>query len=150
MQKLYQEAPESSFEDVKKMIESSTGKKLEDTFSYFNEKPVSSASIAQVHEAKLKNGDRVAVKVQHTWLKEQCDGDIRLVVFGVELGERLFPEFKYKWFAEEIKKNIPKELDFYQEARNSERIAKIFMNNMSIKVPKVYTELSTVRLYNNL
>ena len=144
MQQLYQKAPESSFEDVKLMIESSTGKKIEDMFSYFNEKPISSASIAQVHEATSKNGEKLAVKVQHSWLKEQCDGDIRLVALGVEIGERLFPEFKYRWFADEIKINIPKELDFYQEAKNAERISKIFMDNPSIKVPKVYPDMSTV------
>lgn len=63
----------------------------------FNPKPISAASVAQVHEAVLKStGEKVAVKVQHRWLKEQCQGDLLVFNYLVELGEKMFPEFKYK------------------------------------------------------
>ena len=57
-------APTTSFEDVKKVLEHELGRKIEDVFSEFSETPVASASLAQVHKAKLReNGDIVAVKV---------------------------------------------------------------------------------------
>lgn len=51
---------------MKEIVEQDLGAKMDDVFSYFAEKPVGSASLAQVHEAILKeNGQKVAVKVQH-------------------------------------------------------------------------------------
>jgi aarF domain-containing kinase len=140
---LYQNAKTSSQEDVRAQVEESLGAKLEDVFSYFNPTPISSASIAQVHEAYLKNGQKVAVKVQHRWLKEQCQGDIRIVDNMINFGQMLFPEFKYKWFGDELKKNIPLELDFNQEVRNAEKTRECFKKQNNIKVPRVYQEYST-------
>mmetsp|Transcript_8152 Transcript_8152/g.7315 ORF Transcript_8152/g.7315 Transcript_8152/m.7315 type:complete len:138 (-) Transcript_8152:408-821(-) len=55
----------------------------------------------------------------------------------------LFPDFKYKWFSEELKKNIPKELDFRQEADNCERTGEYFKDSKEIIVPKIYRDYST-------
>ena len=58
------QAPRTKFRDVKDIVESELGKKLEDIFSEFEEKPLASASLGQVHKAKLKStGEVVAVKV---------------------------------------------------------------------------------------
>ena len=58
------QAPRTKFEDVKAIIEEETGKKLEDVYSEFDEKPIASASLGQVHKAKLRStGEVVAVKV---------------------------------------------------------------------------------------
>jgi aarF domain-containing kinase len=63
----------------------------------FDEVPIASASLAQVHKAVMKNTKEiVAVKVQHKWVKERCAGDIKLIKMGVKLGEYLFPGFKYE------------------------------------------------------
>jgi aarF domain-containing kinase len=63
----------------------------------FDEVPIASASLAQVHKAIMKSTkDVVAVKVQHKWVKERCTGDIKLIKMGVKLGEYLFPGFKYE------------------------------------------------------
>jgi len=135
---LWQSAKASSFEDVKAQIEEATGKKMEDLFQSFNEKPLSAASIGQVHEAYLKNGQKVAVKVQHRWLKEQCQGDIRVIENLIGVGEEIFPEFKYKWFADELKKYVPAELNFNLEVNNAERTKEFFKKQSNIKVPHFY------------
>ena len=57
MEPLCQETSETPFPLVKKAIEREFGKKFADIFDYFEEKPIASASIAQVHKAKLKNSD---------------------------------------------------------------------------------------------
>jgi ubiquinone biosynthesis protein len=62
-------APTTKFEDVKQILESELGMKLEDAFTEFEPTPLASASLGQVHKAKL-NGETVVVKVQHKWIKE--------------------------------------------------------------------------------
>jgi aarF domain-containing kinase len=144
MQTFYQKAKESTFEDVKAQIEETCEKKIEDIFDNFDQAPISAASIAQVHVAYLKDGQKVAVKVQHRWLKEQCLGDLRIIVFLTHLAEIVFPGFKYKWYGKELSKFLPRELDFLGEARNAERTGELFKNNPNILVPKVYHEYSNV------
>ena len=66
------QAPKTSFEDVKAIVESELHvKSLDDIFIDFEQEPLASASLGQVHRAKLKStGELVAVKVQHKWIKE--------------------------------------------------------------------------------
>jgi len=115
---------------------------MEDLFSYFNPVPLSAASIGQVHEAVLKSGQKVAVKVQHRWLKEQCQGDIRVIESLIQIGEKIFPDFKYQWFAEELKKYVPAELNFHKEVDNALRTTELFKKQKNIRVPHFYTEYS--------
>ena len=99
MEDLCEYAPQSDYLDVKNTIEVEFNKPIDEIFSEFNKIPLKSASIAQVHEARLKeNGKKVAVKIQHKWLKEQCSGDISLVELFIYIGENLFPGFRYKVF----------------------------------------------------
>ena len=71
------QAPTTPFADVKVIVEQEFGCPLEDLFSEFKEKPLASASLGQVHEARLRaTGEVVAVKVQHKWIKEQVPGDL--------------------------------------------------------------------------
>lgn len=85
-------APTTSFADVRTIVEEETGRKLEDTFSEFGEKPIASASLGQVHKARLRStGQIVAVKVQHKWIKEQVPGDLRMIEFGCGVAKKLFP-----------------------------------------------------------
>ena len=66
------QAPKTSYKDVKTIVESELNvKSLDDIFIDFEQEPLASASLGQVHRAKLKStGELVAVKVQHKWIKE--------------------------------------------------------------------------------
>lgn len=114
----------------------------------FEEKPLKSASIAQVHEAYLKNGEKVAVKVQHEWLQEESSIDMLVVEMFATLGKKLFNDFDYDWMVKDMKKNIPQELDFRIEASNAIRIKNLFKDDQHIKVPYIHKDLSTVQLSN--
>lgn len=113
----------------------------------FEEKPINSASIAQVHVAYLKDGTKVAVKVQHDWLKEECPLDLKLTEFSLEAGKKLFDNFNYDFLVTDVKKTIPQELDFRIEAENAIEIKRLFENDKLIKVPTIYKEFSSVRDY---
>lgn len=104
--------PEDTYEEVRRNVEKEIGMKLEDMFSEFDKKPVASASIAQVHRARLRTGEEVAVKVQHDGLIESTRFDIAVLSLFVDLGERMFEGFRYRWLVEEMSKNLPKELNF--------------------------------------
>lgn len=60
-------------------------------------------------------------QVQHRGLRDTCTGDVDAVCFVVSVVDALFPKFSYKWLADEIEQNIPKELNFLLEANNSRR-----------------------------
>ena len=73
-------APTTSFEDVKRIVEEESGKKLEELFEHFEERPIASASLGQVHKARLRStGETVAVKVQHRWIRENVGGDLTMI-----------------------------------------------------------------------
>jgi aarF domain-containing kinase len=88
-------APQTSYEDVEQIIrEELSVQELSEVFSEFDKTPIASASLAQVHRARLKSsGDEVAVKVQHRWIKERCAGDIRYNKFLSKVAKRAFPSF---------------------------------------------------------
>jgi len=97
------QAPKTSYEDVKSIVDSELGKPLEEVYSEFDEKPIASASLGQVHRARLRStGEEVAVKVQHKWIKEQVPGDLRLIQFATDCAMAIFPDFKYGWLPEEF------------------------------------------------
>lgn len=79
------------------------GKPINEIYDDFEEKPLASASLAQVHKAKLKEtGETVAVKVQHRWIKERVPGDLLIIESGIAIATYLFPEFSYSWLAKEF------------------------------------------------
>jgi len=138
MEPLCQEAPFTSFEIVKETIEKDLNIRLEDIFIEFDPKPLGSASIAQVHKAKLKKtGEVVAVKVQHQNIGIQCPSDVQIVRFATWIGEIIWPGVSLSWIHSEFKKNIFKEINFLEEADNAEKIKKLFKDDERVVIPKV-------------
>lgn len=81
-----------------------------------------------MHRAKLKDGQEVAVKVQHSNLLQNVGYDLKLMHNFVKAAKYLFGEnFKYGWLIEEFDKNIHRELDFEQEAANLDRVKGIIL-----------------------
>jgi predicted unusual protein kinase regulating ubiquinone biosynthesis (AarF/ABC1/UbiB family) len=114
--------------------------------SDFEEKPISSASIAQVHRARLKTGEKVAVKVQHEWLKEESIIDLHMTQFYLQMGKALFKDFNYDFLAEDLKYNLPQELNFKIEAFNGNKMSRLFKDDPRVKIPTVYSEFSNEKV----
>ncbi|KAI8851825.1 ABC1 family-domain-containing protein [Chytridium lagenaria] len=147
---LYDQAPSVSFETVEAIFLKEFGKKPHDIFSEFSREPVASASIAQVHRARVKDtGEEVAVKVQKPEIAKQIGMDLlafRIVTYCLE---KIF-DLPLYWSADYIEQHIRQEVDFKNEARNAEKAAKNILEVPSLAarvyVPKVFWPLTTERI----
>lgn len=130
------------------------GKKLKDAeivsriFDEFDVTPIGCASLAQVHRARLRDGEKiVAVKVQHRKLAEFVAVDIFTMRILSQTMERLFPRApSLRWVAREMERSIPEELDFRCEASNSERTRMIFFGRSGLIVPTIHWSLTRQRV----
>ncbi|XP_049597015.1 aarF domain-containing protein kinase 1 isoform X3 [Syngnathus scovelli] len=143
---LHSRAPQSSMEEIEQVIREDLGKELSDLFVSFDERPQGAASLAQVHKAVLHDGRTVAVKVQHPKVQRQSSKDIFVMEVLLRGVRWLFPDFAFMWLVEEAKKNMPLELDFLNEGRNSEMVANKLAHLTFLKVPIIHWDLSTKRV----
>uniref|UniRef100_UPI003AADEF03 aarF domain-containing protein kinase 1 n=1 Tax=Centroberyx gerrardi TaxID=166262 RepID=UPI003AADEF03 len=143
---LHSRAPQSSMEEIQQVIREDLGKELSELFVSFEERPRGAASLAQVHKAVLHDGRMVAVKVQHPKVQTQSSKDIVVMEVLLRAVHWLFPDFGFMWLVEEAKKNMPLELDFLNEGRNAERVARMLAHYPFLKVPQIHWDLSTKRI----
>ena len=138
-----------SFEKVKKIIETEFKKPIKKVFSHFNKKPIASASVGQVHEAILKNGTKVAVKVQRPKIKELFETDIDIMYHLAHLIEKHIPEsknFDPTGILKEFEKYTKKEMDYIQEGKNIYRYKDCLKNEKNIVVPEVHWDYTTSKI----
>jgi len=119
---------------------------LEAAFAEFDAVPIASASLAQVHRARLSDGREVAVKVQYPDIERIVDIDLKNFAFLVRMLARLEPEFDFRVLIAEVEKYVPLELDFVNEARNAGRVRDGFATRPDVRVPAVVHELSSRRV----
>jgi ubiquinone biosynthesis protein len=137
--------PADAPEVVRKTVETELGESLDDLFAEFDLVPIASASIGQVHRARLKTGERVVVKVQHAGIPTKVNEDLEVLAGLAQLAEQ-FPEFRpYRPTANvaEMGRTLRRELDFGREERNLHQFAEMFRDDPTVSIPKAYTELST-------
>ncbi|KRI53693.1 ABC1 kinase family protein [Acinetobacter pittii] len=127
------------------------GRDLSQIFSYIDEKPLASASIAQVHAAKLTTGEDVVIKVQKPGVETILYTDLSVVHWAAKLLERAVPKIKFAALSEivdEIKSRMVREVDFIEEAQNLDDFVE-YLNisqNKAATAPKVYYQFSTRRV----
>lgn len=139
MRPLQDKCEPTDFEDIAALFEHDMGAPLSEYFSSFDETPIGVASLAQVHRATLAStGEEVAVKLQHPHLAEFCEVDMEMVEVALGAVKRWFPAFELTWLGEEMRENLPKEMDFGHEARNAERTAADFAHVRSaLHIPRI-------------
>lgn len=144
---LHSRAPSAPLEDVKRVIKADLGIEPDDVFSHFDPEPIGTASLAQVHKAVLKEtGETVAVKVQHRLVKKHSFVDMGTMDVLVRGVARIFPDFSFLWLADEMKRNLPLELDFENEGRNAERVQRMFQHLKWLRVPEINWKLTSPRV----
>ena len=145
LKRLQDHAKPVPFSEVMAVIEENCPN-WEDCLCDIEETPVASASIGQVHRAYLKDGTKVALKIQRPGIPELIETDILILQSMAERIETIFPEsrlYNPVGMVEDFSHQIVKELDFTREARNADRMARNFQNVPGVRSPKIYWEFCT-------
>ncbi|XP_021863080.2 uncharacterized protein [Spinacia oleracea] len=140
---LQDKAVPCDFNLIKEVICRNLNSEFSHIFLSFDEQPLAAASIAQVHRAVLKSGEEVAVKVQYPGLERLMELDITIMSFVSQVVAWVFPEYRFGWILAAFKEAISAELDFIQEARNSEKTANNFRDSKNVKIPRVFWDFTT-------
>ena len=122
-------------------IEAAQGAPIEEIFSQFDETPLASASIAQVHTARLKDGTDVVIKVLRPNIRQQITRDVNLLHTVAALAERYWQHGKRLRPCEvitEFEKILYDELDLLREAANASQLKRNFSDTDVLYVPEVY------------
>jgi len=147
--KLHDQVEPEEFEVIQGIIQEHFKTKLTDIFESFDEKPIGSASIAQVHCATIKGGTKVVVKVQRPNIENIIRDDLAVLFTIAGLLDRYIPEARtlnLVAMVEEFFKALQLETDFTVEANNIRRFKKNFENDETIRIPEVFTALSGKRV----
>ncbi|MCA9172191.1 MAG: AarF/ABC1/UbiB kinase family protein, partial [Planctomycetales bacterium] len=145
---LQDQAPTDPPEVIRQIVTDELGQPIEDIFIEFHDTPIASASIGQVHRARLRDGRDVVVKVQHAGIDDIVRKDLDVISGLAQLVERL-PEFAPYRPVEtiaEFQRTLRRELDFGREERNLNQFYLRFQNHAKIRVPQPISELCTPKI----
>ena len=131
--------------EARKIIEQAFGHPIEEGLSNFDERPLASASVAQVHTATLKDGREVVVKVLRPGIEKTIRRDIDLLYTIAGLANRFWSEGKRLRpleIVQEYEKTIFDELDLMREAANCSQLRRNFLNSEILYVPEIHWDLA--------
>lgn len=142
---LHDQLPAMGMDAVRATVEVELGAPLTELFSAFSETPLAAATIAQVHEATMRDGRHVAVKVQRPGLKGMISTDIAALTYLVALGEGLFPRLRaldLPVVVREFANSLNRETDFSREARSIVLFRTALADVPDLWIPNVVAECS--------
>lgn len=142
--KLQDRVPPFAGSTAKKIIETALGATIAQTFAEFDMKALASASIAQVHAARLSSGESVVVKVLRPNIRKMIDRDIDLLMTLARLSERFWFQARHLkpiQLVNEVAQTLYDELDLTREAANASQLRRNFKDSDSLYVPKPYWHL---------
>ncbi len=147
MRGLQRATPPSPYADVRALVEAELGAPPEQRFAAFDATPFASASLGQVHRARLHSGEDVAVKVQHPGVERALESDLANTTIleglaalgGAKRGAA-------SAMAAEVRKRFLEEVDYGHEAAAQARFARFFAGDSAVRVPRVFDEHSSRRV----
>jgi ubiquinone biosynthesis protein len=142
-EKLLADAPPVAFSALQPEIERALGRSPFEVFRDLDPVPLASASIAQVHRARLQDGTPVVLKIRRPGIRPKVEADLRLLAQIAQLIESEIPEarrYQPTEIAAQFARSLERELDLAVEARHVARLAKNFEGDPYIVIPKVYGE----------
>ena len=141
--RLHSDVAPIPFDDLLPQIEQALGRSPFEVFAHVEREPYAAASIAQIHRAKLASGTPVVLKIRRPGIEAKIDADLRLLDRLAHLIEREMPEvrrYRPVQVVGQLRGSLERELDLAVEARNTERFARNFADDLDILVPRVYLE----------
>ena len=146
---LYDKTTPGPYDEVRAVIRADLGREVEGIFANFEPVAIASASIGQVHRATLKDGTRVAVKVQHPGIEEAMVLDFEILRGIVSFIEKTFAASRIwqpREHLEELRLMLERELDYLYEMRNTQKVAHNFRHEPAVHIPKMFPDLCTKRV----
>ena len=148
-EQLQEDNPPVPYEEVKRVIESELNGNIDELFSEFSKESLATASIAQVHEARLITGERVAVKVQKEGINENLEQDLAIMKSLANTVHKYSDEFRKYNLPEMIKEfdhSIHIELDYTNELINMNVLGANFEEDETIHIPIAYADYCTPKV----
>lgn len=149
LRRLQDHVPASPPEEVRQTIREEFGAEVETLFQEFEPTPRASASIAQVHFARLLDGTPVGVKVQHLGVAEAIETDLDIILWAARQAERSIAwaaQNRVHEIAQEFAYNLRQELNFRIEGHNTDRLRANMAREEAARVPTIYWDLTTRRV----
>jgi ubiquinone biosynthesis protein len=146
LETLQDEAPRLPFATIREQVETSLGGTLEELYASFEEAPLATASIAQTHRARTKDGEETVVKVQRPGIEKTMRSDLDLLYLAAQVLEASVDEMQLIGvvaIVEEFEKGLLRELDFNQELSNLLEFQRNLDPERKVVVPRPHPELST-------
>lgn len=147
--KLQDDVPPFPAAQARAVIESELGRPVSRLFARFDDRPLAAASISQIHAARLHDGREVVVKVERPGIRRLVANDLEIMARLAALAEKHSPEWsrrKPTRVIAEIARSLDRELDFALEAAHTERFARQFEDDPTVRVPLVHRALSSSRV----
>jgi len=141
--RLHSDVAPVPFDDLLPQVEHALGRSPLEVFGDVEREPYAAASIAQIHRAKLASGTPVVLKIRRPGVEAKIDADLRILDHLAHVIEREIPEvrqYRPVQVVDQLRRSLERELDLAVEARNTERFARSFANDLDILVPRVYWE----------
>ncbi len=147
--RLQDQVPPAPWADVRAVIEAELGCPLAEVFAAIDPAPIASASLAEVHLARLPDGTEVAVKVQRPGIEPTIEEDLAIITDLARLAQQrtaLGRRFEVLDLALEFGNSLRGELDFRREGRNADRMRRNFRKVAYLRIPRVYWPYTRRRL----
>src|SRR6478735_5225508 len=146
LEKLHYTAPPMHWSLLKEMVLNELNEEPENLFAAFDKRAFAAASLGQVHAARLKTGEEVAVKIQYPGIARTIREDIRNLMLCMLPGRLSRDWENTKEQFEDLRVRLERETDYEQEAASLERARALFHEDDGIVLPRVYRQYSTARV----
>jgi predicted unusual protein kinase regulating ubiquinone biosynthesis (AarF/ABC1/UbiB family) len=143
---LQDQVPPMPFPPIRERLVRELGREVEAVFPAFDDRPIAAASLGQVHEARLPDGRRVAVKVQYPGIQSVVGADLRAARLIVRLLQWRFPRIRFDKLYDEFARVLQGELNYLNEGRSADRFRANFADEASVVVPEVIWPYTTAHV----
>ncbi len=149
LEQLHSRAPTLPFEELRPCVEEALGQPPEQAFAWFNTEPLAAASMAQVHRATLHDGRAVVLKIRRPAIRPRVEADLRLLAHLAAMVESASVEarrFAPGVMMRQLADAMLGELDFTNEGRNADLLARDFAEEPRVIVPAIHWEWTSETL----